>query len=39
MPFILVVACCDPPEVLDFQEEAFDEVSFTVKGEIAGHLW
>jgi hypothetical protein len=33
-----LVACCDPPKVLDFQEEAFDEVSFTIKSEIAGHL-
>src|SRR5690606_21458947 len=31
----LVVACCDPPELLEFGEEALDEVSFLVDAPVA----
>ena len=33
-----VEACCDPPEVLNFIEVSFDEVSFSVNGSIYGAL-
>jgi len=31
----LVVTCCDSTKVLEFVEEAFDEVAFAIEGEIA----
>jgi hypothetical protein len=34
----LFVACCDPSEVFDFEEESFDEVAFAVERIVAGDL-
>ena len=31
----LVVTCCDSSKVLEFVEEAFDEVALAIEGEIA----
>lgn len=31
----LVVACCDGAKVLEFVEEALDEVAFAIEGEVA----
>jgi len=30
-----LVACCDPPKMLDYIEEPFDEIAFTIEREIA----
>jgi hypothetical protein len=35
----LFVACCDAPEVFDFEEEALDEVAFAVERVVAVDLW